>query len=245
MRVAGVSAGGMIRPALATILFLAASAASSSAAAGAERRFPVGSFDRVRVEGAFEVTHATGSPNARVSGDARAIERVQLRVDGGTLVVRMGARTAGEGFEDGSAGPITVTLSSPALRSVLVSAGGRLTAGRVKGTRLDLTLGGSGAIAVADVAADQLSATLVGTGTITLAGRVATVRLVSNGSGRIDAGRLQADALTVLSDGPGEVKAQARYTATITNLGLGAVAVAGSPKCTVAARAGGPVACGR
>ena len=53
------------------------------------------------------------------------------------------------------------------------------------------------------------------------------------------------NVVAVLLDGPGETKAAARYTAHITNLGLGAVAVAGSPKCTVVARAGGPVACGR
>lgn len=230
----------MIRPILPLALALFATPASA-----AERRFPIGGFDRVRVEGAFEVTHAPGSPNARASGDARAIEELVVRVDGTTLVIRMGPANRGERFAAERTTPITVALSSPTLRAVSVSAGGRVTAGRIKGARLDLALGGSGAITVADAAVDQLSASVVGAGAITLGGRADKVRLSTSGPGRIDAGGLQAGELTVLLDGPGETKAAARYTAHITNLGLGAVAVAGSPKCTVVARAGGPVACGR
>ncbi len=231
----------MIRSAALALSFLLAAAP----AIAAERRYPVGGFDRVRVEGAFEVTHAAGSPQATVGGAAAAIENVTLRVDGTTLVVRMGGQGWGERFADTSTGPIIVALSSPTLRSVLVTAGGRLTAGRVRGERLDLTLGGSGAITVGEVAVEQLAATLVGTGTITLAGRAGKARLVTNGPARIDAGKLLVDELTVLLDGPGETQAAARYSAKITNLGLGAVAVAGTPKCTVTARAGGPVSCGR
>jgi hypothetical protein len=98
---------------------------------------------------------------------------------------------------------------------------------------------------VADAVADQVNATVIGTGTVTLAGRAARARYVMNGAGRIDAGELNAGTVSVLLDGPGEIKAQARYDANVTNTGLGAVSIAGSPKCTVRARAGGPVACGR
>ena len=77
-----------------------------------------------------------------------------------------------------------------------------------------------------------------------LAGRAGVARFVINGAGKIDADKLDAGDLTVRLDGPGGASARARYTASITNKGLGQVTVAGSPKCTVRGSRGGPVTCG-
>ena len=228
----------MLRLALLPLALLAAPATA------AEKRVAVGSFDRVRVNGPFEVTYATGSPNARLSGDPRAIERVDLRVDGTTLTVRYRSRGGEERFAAPS-GPVRVTLSSPSLASAAVFAGGRLSATRVKGDRIDLSISGAGQVAVADATAEQVNVTVIGTGEVTLAGRAARARYVMNGAGRIDAGKLEAGTVSVLLDGPGEIQAAARYDAIVTNTGLGAVSILGTPKCSVRARAGGPVACGR
>jgi hypothetical protein len=215
---------------------------SAVPATGAEKRVAVGSFDRVRVNGPFEVTYAVGSPNARLSGDRQVIERVEMRVDGTTLTIRN--RQGGDERSVASQSePVKVTLSSPSLTSAAVFAGGRLSATQLRGTRVDLSISGAGTVAVADVAADQLNATVIGTGTVTLAGRAARARYVMNGAGRIDAGKLDAGDVSVLLDGPGEIAAAARYDARITNTGLGAVSIAGTPRCTVRARGGGPVAC--
>lgn len=228
----------MFRPLLALALLVPALAQA------AERRHPVSSFDRVRVSGPFEVTYAPGSPSARVSGDARAIERVVVRVDGSTLTLRMGGAGWGERREAGPSEPIRVTLSSPRLAAVSLAGGGRFSATGVKGDRLDLSTGGAGEITVARASVDQLSAAVTGSGTVTLAGRAGKVRLTTDGPGRIDAEDLRADELTVLLNGAGETRAAARYLANITNLGLGGVTVAGRPRCIVKAPAGGPVRCG-
>ena len=210
----------------------------------AERRRPVTSFDRLRISGPFDVTYAPGSPSARVSGDPRITERVEVRVDGSTLTLRMGSAGWGERREAGPSAPIKVTLSSPMLTSASVLGGGRLSIGRVKGAKLDLAIGGSGQIAAADTHVDQLFALLTGTGTMTLSGRAGKARLTTDGSGRIDAAAMQADELMVLVNGTGETRAAARYSANLTNAGLGTITVAGSPKCTVRAPAGGVVQCG-
>jgi len=138
-----------------------------------------------------------------------------------------------------------VTLATPRLSGAAVFAGTRLTVRRVAGERVDLSVSGTGSIAVEEVGpADQLSATLIGAGELTLSGRARRVRLVTNGPGRIDAGGLVADELSVRLDGPGETLAAARYRAQVANIGLGAVRVTGAPKCEVQAPAGGPVTCG-
>ena len=70
-------------------------------------------------------------------------------------------------------------------------------------------------------------------------------RLIGSGPGAIDASALAVNDLTVHLDGVGAIKAAARYTAQVTNSGLGTVTVAGNAKCRVDAAAGGPVVCGK
>ena len=226
-------------PAMLRPLFLAFVLAAPAAAG--ERTVGVGSFERVRIDGAFDVNIATGrSPRAVVSGDPRTLELVEVRVDGPTLTVRRRGDTAFRA----AAAPLTVTLASPTLRSVIVIGGARVQIAGMKTERADLSVAGSGTIAVVGLAAEQANASVAGTGAITLAGRARHLRLSTNGVGTIDAAKVDADDLMVRLDGPGETRAQARYTAAVSSGGSGRVIVAGKAKCTVRAPTGSDVVCG-
>ncbi|MES3099825.1 GIN domain-containing protein [Sphingomonas faeni] len=234
---------------LLAVLLLSSPASGQSVATS--RTVSVGSFDRVRVEGPFEVRVTIGSPRATITGDPSIAESVAVRVDGTTLSVRKGTggwgeqpRGGGSSSGRGGAGPILVTLSTPGLTSASVAAGGRLTIAKMRGMRVDVTVTGNASLALIAADTDQLNATLIGTGQMTLAGRAARARLVTSGPGAIDASGLVVDDLTVHLDGVGETKAAARYTAQVTNSGLGSVTVTGNAKCRVDAAAGGPVVCG-
>lgn len=211
----------------------------------ASRTVSVGSFDRIRVEGPFEVRVTIGSPRATIAGP-RGDDGVVVRVDGTTLSVRKGTNGWGEQPRGGGAsGPIVVTLSTPGLTSASVAAGGRLTIATMRGMRVDVTVSGNGSLALAAADTDQLNATLIGAGQMSLAGRAARARLIASGPGAIDASGLAVNDLIVHLDGVGETKAAARYTAQVTNTGLGTVTVTGPAKCRVDAAAGGPVVCGK
>lgn len=227
---------------LAVPLLLSSPGLAQSPAAS--RTVSVGSFDRVRVEGPFEVRVTIGSPRATIVGP-RGGEDVTVRVDGTTLSVRKGTGGWGEQPRGGGAGPIVVTLSTPGLTSASVAAGGRLTIARMRGMRVDVTVSGNGSLSVAAADTDQLNATVIGTGQMTLAGHAARARLVTSGPGAIDASELAVNDLTVHLDGVGETRAAARYTAQVTNSGLGTVTITGNAKCRVDAAAGGPVVCGK
>lgn len=214
-------------------------------APAAERDFAVGSFERVRVDGPFRVRITTGgSPRARASGDRRLLERLVIAVNGGTLSVRLGAGGWGESSPARAGQPPEVTLSTPRLASLAITAGAEARVSRMAGQRLDLAVTGAGALSVERVEADALNATLIGTGKITLAGRANRARLLTNGPGTMDAGALAVKDLVVRLDGAGETRAGATYTAQVTSTGLGRVTIVGNAKCTVKATAGGPVVCG-
>lgn len=212
----------------------------------AERSFTVTNFDRVRVDGPFEVRVIVGgtASGGKASGDARVLADLELSVQNSTLVVRKGNGGWGErGKVTGPAPVVTIVL--PALRGATVIGGGKLAiSGKVRGTRLDFQITGTGSIDVQGIVAEDVMVTLIGFGNITLAGRSSRARLLTNGSGTIAATGLDIGDVLVRLDGPGETQASARFTADVTSTGLGRVVIAGKPKCTVRALAGGPVSCG-
>ncbi len=226
-------------------LVLLALVALSGRASAAERNVYIGSFDTVRIQGAFEVRVETGrSPGATISGDSRVLDSVEIRVDGTTLLVRPASGAWGERPRASAREPVTITLATPNLVSASMFGAGRLGIGTMKGARIDLAVTGNGGITVAAIDADAANATIIGGGAITMAGRTGKARLMTNGPGTIDASGLDAGDLVVRLDGPGTTQARARYTAQVANTGLGAVTIEGSPKCTVKSDAGGPVTCG-
>lgn len=233
----------MIRVRLLALLLLAAPA---TALAATGRSYVVTDYDRIRIDGPFDVALTTRTASsARAEGPADASDGLDIRVEGRTLVVRAGNRGWGEVPRRGGAQPLVIRLGVPMLRSATVVGGGRLAmAGPFRAQRIDLQVTGSGSIVAPALDADEVTATLLGAGTMTLGGRGGRVRLLTSGAGGIDAASLRSDALTVRLDGSGTITATARYTADATSTGLGAVTIYGKPTCRVSRTASGPIRCG-
>lgn len=219
----------------ALLLFLVLAAPAGEA----ERKVAVGSFDRVRIAGDYQVRVLTGrSPGAVLTGPAAALEQVDLQVNGSVLSLA----TRGPRVKDGA--PVTVTLLTPAVVAASLVGAGSVTVDAMTGPRADLSVAGSGMITVEALTADQVAAASIGEGRLTLAGRSRALRLSTTGSGTVDAAGLVTDELVVRLNGTGETRAQARYQATIWSTGAGKVTVTGKPKCAVRAPAGSAVTCG-
>jgi hypothetical protein len=224
------------------LLGLALLAAPASAAG---RSYIVTNFDRIRVDGPFEVRLTVGpATSGNADGDPRALDDVSLDVQGTTLIVRRNANGWGEQGSGKDEGPIVITVSAPMLRSASVIGGGKLTVGgAVRGQRIDFQVTGTGSIDAQGLDVDELNTTLVGSGNASLAGVARRARLSTNGTGTIAAQALVANDLVVRLDGPGETRANARFTADLTSTGLGHIAVDGAGRCVKHAQAGGPITC--
>ena len=235
----------MLAPMLRRSLILALIAFAAPAHA-ADRSYVVTNFDRIRVDGPFSVQVEVGSGGAAASasGDDRSLGDLDISVQGTTLTVRKGSQGWGERGETSSPPPV-ITLRTPAVRGATVVGGARLTmSGRLRTNRFDLHVTGAGTIEASGVEADDVVVTVIGNGNVTLAGRAARARYSSNGGGTIAATALDAGDVLALSEGAGETRASARYTADLTNRGLGLIAIGGSPKCTVRGQSTGPIQCG-
>ncbi|MDQ2877576.1 MAG: DUF2807 domain-containing protein [Pseudomonadota bacterium] len=228
----------------ATLAF-ASLVAIAAPAAAADRTFTFGSYERVRVEGPFEVSIDTGaSPGVSASGDQRALDRLDIVMQGSTLVVRIGDQGWGETPVGKALAPPHITLRTPTLAGVYVNAGARVTVSALRAQRADLSVNGSGLLTVGAIDADELYASVIGAGSATLSGIARRARIVASGAATIDASGLVVNDLTLQRDGTGDTRATARYTAQISANGLGHVVVGGAAKCTVHASAATLVECG-
>lgn len=214
------------------IIAIAAIACASPAFA-AERSFSVTSFDRIRVEGGYSVTLATGvAPYAKASGSAQALDSVSIDVQGRTLVVRPN-RSSWGGYPGQSAGPVEIRVGTHDLSAAWVNGAGSLAIDKVKGLSFQSDVQGAGSIAIARADVDQLKLGLAGAASAKVAGKALKMTAIIRGSSLLDAEGLAVKDLTVAAEGPAIAKANASVTAKVTGTGAASIAIAGNPACTV------------
>ncbi len=221
-------------------------AASASSLAAAERVEIVTSYDRIRVEGPYQVEVVTGrGASARLSGAREALDRVSVLVQGSTLIIRANRTGWTGGWPgDDKSGPVTVRLTAGELRGVSLGGSGAVTIDRIRGPLVQLAVEGSGRLTVGRAEADRLDLTLLGSGAIVIAGTAKAASAIVRGSAAIDGATLVANDLRVTSESAGNVALAARTSASVKASGSGEVRIGGTPACTVSAVGSGQVYCG-
>jgi Putative auto-transporter adhesin, head GIN domain len=231
----------MTRTLPAFLLLLAAAAP----AAAQERSYTVTDFDRIQVDGPYEVILTTGrSSGARAVGPSAAADRITVEVQGQTLRIHAN-RSAWGGYPgQQQSGPVRIEATTRDLSAATVIGAGSLTIDRTRGLRLALTVSGSGRISVGRLEADTLILSLRGSGRLSLAGTAKKVDANLVGSGDLDSARLAADDVDLYSETSGTVALTARRSAKVRAAGVGEVTIGGTAACTVTGIAAGQVRCG-
>lgn len=206
---------------------------SAAPALGAERNFSVTSFDRIRVEGGYSVTLATGvAPYARAKGSAQALDSLSIDVQGRTLVIRP-SRSSWGGYPGQNAGPVEIRIGTHDLSAAWVNGAGSLAIDKVKGLSFQSDVQGSGSIAIGRVDADQVKLGLAGAASARLAGKAGKMTAIIRGSSQLEAEGLSVKDLNLAAEGPAIATVTATATAKVNGAGAATIAIAGDPACTV------------
>jgi len=227
-----------------TIPALLVAALLAAPAAAAERRFTVTGFDRVQVEGPYQVRLATGrNGSATAIGSPVALDGVDIKVQARTLRIRP-KRGAWGGYPGEEAGPVRIEVGTAALKGAVLNGSGSLVIDKLQGMRVDLSLAGSGSLGVDAVKADILQVASLGSGTLKLGGQVKTFRAAVQGTGSLDAAGLTAEDAALTLGTSGDTSLAVRRAVTVASSGAGATRISGSPACTVRRSGAGAVRCG-
>lgn len=215
------------------LLIAAALAAVASPVSAATRNFGITSFEKVRVDGPFRVTLATGVASfARATGSPAAIDRVAIEVRGNTLVVHNNLGSWG-GYPGKDAGPVEITLGTHDLTAAWLNGSGTIAIDKVKGLSFDLAVQGSGAGEIGRVDVDQLNLSIVGTASARLAGQAMRLTAVVRGISMLDASALASKDATIGADGAATIAANVGNSVKVDATGPATIRLTGRPACTL------------
>lgn len=231
-------------------------AAACSAGAGAQegdrtsaagqkdvRAFEVAAFDGVSLGGPHDVIVTVGgAPSVRAEGDAEALDRLEVRVDGGTL--ELGERKRSGFSYKRDRRPVTFYVTAPALRKAGVAGSGTMRIDRVESERFKGSLAGSGDLLIEALRAGRADFSVAGSGDIRAGGAAGNVKVKIAGSGDVDLSGLESRTADISVMGSGEVRTRATERADVSIMGSGDVEVAGGARCTVSKHGSGNVRCG-
>lgn len=217
-------------------LLVLASLPADAAAPAAQRNYSVTSFDRIRLDGPYEVVlHTNVAPYARATGPAASLDGLSIGVEGRTLVVRAGSGSWG-GYPGQSQGPVTIELGTHDLSTAWINGSGALQIDRVRGLNFDLTIQGAGTARIDNADADQIKVGIPGSGSARLGGKAKKLTAIVRGTSTLEADGLAVKDAVIGAEGPATVRATISETAKVDALGLAAVTISGNPACTVNAR---------
>lgn len=220
--------GGLMRTfhmTLPLMLFIA------PAAEAATRSYGITDFTKVRVEGPYKVTLATGVPPfARASGSSTALDRVGIEVRGDTLVVHTDPSAWG-GYPGIDPGSVEISIGTHDLANASLNGSGSIVINRVTGLSFALSVQGSGAAQISDVAADQMNVSLAGTASARLAGRTKRLTALVRGLSALDATKLGTPGAHISVEGSATIDAAVSQSAQVDATGPATIRFTGTPSC--------------
>jgi Putative auto-transporter adhesin, head GIN domain len=217
--------------------------AACAHAEAATHSYSVSSFQRIRVEGPFDVkVHVGGAPGVRATGSQQMIDRLSVEQHDDALVIKPLPGGWG-GWPGADHGKLIVEVDTPSLAAAGLAGSGNLSIDRVTGDRLDLTLAGSGDLVVAAIEVTQLRAVMTGSGDLTIAGRARQASATLTGSGDLHGDKLVADDATTSLIGSGDLALGAQHTAKAMLAGSGNITIVGPAACTINRSGSGDVSC--
>jgi hypothetical protein len=138
--------------------------------AQAEEQRSLTGFERIELFGSLDVKYMQAdSFSVKVQAPVNALKKVETRVDGNKLVVRMKGDGKWINFGVADSRNVTVYVTSPDFLGIMLKGSGDFECQRLLDTdNLEISLQGSGDISFEDVICDRVDVSLVGSGDVEL-----------------------------------------------------------------------------
>ena len=215
---------------------------SASPRATAQRSFQVGDFHAVALEGSHDVVvQVGGAPGVRAEGDSEDLERLDIRVENGTLRIGTQSRRGWFNFHHDR---VVVHVTAPALDAASIGGSGDMRIDRVQAQSFNAEIAGSGDMEIGELRTQRANFSIAGSGGITAAGSAEQAEVSIAGSGDINLDRLQTRRTKVSVAGSGDVSVRASEAVEGEVMGSGDVNVAGGARCSVDKMGSGSINCG-
>lgn len=220
---------------LRIIFFAIMAALTVSTASAADRKYLVGSFDDIVIDGDMQIILTTGkSPSGRASGDVTMLDALRLVRVGKVLTVRLQNPAQNDRSEPINE-PLVIHLTNRHVRNITLRGNAKLQVDRIEQPYgSTILLNGGGEISVGELIADKFSTTMYGNGKLEiLGGTVGNSQVEIRGSAQYLAERLSSENLDLTQNGNANSIATVSDKSSIFNDGSGQITILGKGLCSI------------
>jgi hypothetical protein len=197
----------------------------------ADRKFTIGSFTDLVVDGDVIVRLETGkAPTAMASGTREGIAAIKVERQGNVVFVRNGGLQPGSG----KGGPVTVVITGRDIRRIALTGSGKVVANSLNADDSRIELRGAGSIDVGNVDAVRLAVVSSGNGRVNIAkGNVVNSDVAIDGGANFLSAGLVSQNLKLVQNGPASTLLTVSNVAEISNNGAGSITIEGTGTCLI------------
>jgi hypothetical protein len=194
------------------------------------RIIPVGTFDRLKVSGPFNIgVGVIDEPGqVRLQGPPALLADTIVSVEDGALSIRF-REGAAWSWNPGSG--VNISIFTPRLASVALEGPAIVEVSGVRGETFTAVTKGAGIVKATGIDVGLASLTTGGAGSISAEGSARKATYIVGGSGSIDAMRLRVTNASIAIGGSGSSYANVSGNANIALVGSGRVEVVGGATC--------------
>lgn len=206
-----------------------------------QRSFDVGPFESVEAAGPHNVIVTVGgAPAVRAEGDTALLDRLDVRVEDGRLMLGMRRGASYSGRVE----PLTIRVTAPSLTGAEIAGSGDMSVSPFRSPRFRGAIAGSGNLDLGGVQAETAAFSIAGSGSVRALGTARQASLSIAGSGDADLAGFRSEDADISIAGSGDARILATRAAAVSIMGSGNVAVTGGARCRVSKMGSGAVSCG-
>lgn len=204
-----------------------------------DRSYPVAGFERVSLAAPFQVNLTVGGqPSVTAQGDSALLERTEILVEDGRLVIRLQEGHSWSGAKG------TINVTAPSLSAADIAGSGDISISPFQTQSFAGAVAGSGNLSLARLQADEARFNIAGSGDVSAAGSAGRTSIDIAGSGNARLSSLQAQSAQISIAGSGNADLNATGTAAISIAGSGNATISGGARCQVSRAGSGRANCG-
>jgi hypothetical protein len=177
----------------------------------------------------------------RAEGPANRIKDLEAVVEDGQLIIR--PREGGPNIRLTGHDDVTFHITMPRIDRIALAGSGDVEVDRVTGPSFTGVVEGGGELVVRDLAVDRADLTVTGSGDLAVSGSTRETSVTISGSGEVDGQGLDTARATITINGSGEASLVVADRAEVTVNGGGDVDVGGPGICAVTINGSGDVSC--
>lgn len=218
---------------------MGASTPIEASGTNADRNYQVAGFERISLAAPYQVNLTVGgAPSVSAQGDSALLEKTEILVEDGRLVIRL---QRGHNWS-GAKGTINVT--APALNAADIAGSGDIRVSPFQAQSFAGSIAGSGNLSLERLQADEARFNIAGSGDVSANGTARNANIDIAGSGNARLSALQSQSARISIAGSGNADLNATGEASISIVGSGNANISGGARCQVSRVGSGNANCG-